>query len=72
MDNQDPNLTPVSVLTNLLNSELRGAPVVTASKTVGDLAGYWHDDGALDPATPLYTTESWLPEGEGKKGALEK
>jgi len=73
MDNRDPNLALMSVVTNFSNGEVCGALVVTASKTVGDLAGYWHDASALatlDPATPLYTTASWLPEGEGKEGAL--
>jgi len=73
MDNRDPNHALMSVVTNFSNGEVCGALVVTASKTVGDLAGYWHDASALatlDPATPLYTTASWLPEGEGKEGAL--
>ncbi|MDQ3684789.1 MAG: cupin domain-containing protein [Acidobacteriota bacterium] len=73
MNNQNSNPALMSVMTNLSNGEVRGAPVVTSSKTVGDLASYWHDAPALaslDPAAPLYTTESWLPAGEGKEGAL--
>ncbi len=73
MDNSDLNPSPMSVLTDLASGAVRGAGVVTASKSIGDLSGYWHEAeafAALDPATPLYTTESWLPAGEGEEGTL--
>lgn len=61
------------VTTDLASGRLAGGRVVRVTKTIGDLAGYWHDAEALariDPATPLYTTESWFPAGEETPGAL--
>lgn len=62
-----------TIRTNLVNGKLDGSAIVRVTKTVADLAGYWADANALaqpDPATLLYTTESWLPEGEAVEGAL--
>ena len=61
------------ILTNLLSGRLGGESVVTITKTVGDLAGYWHDAQAfarLDQATSLYTTETWFPIEDGTEGAV--
>lgn len=62
-----------SVMTDLASGTLSGSGVDRVTKTIGDLAGYWYDRAAfalLDPATPLYTTESWLPAGDQTAGAL--
>lgn len=61
------------ILTNLFDGKLGGDSVVTITKTVGDLAGYWHDAAAferIDQATPLYTTETWFPVEDGTEGAV--
>lgn len=61
------------VLTNLLSGRLSGESVATITKTIGDLAGYWHDARALariDQATALYTTETWFPVEDGTEGAV--
>lgn len=62
-----------TVHTNLLSGALVGSEVVRVAKTVGDLSGYWADEKSLsvgDLELPLYTTESWLPQGENISGAL--
>lgn len=62
-----------SVMTDLTSGTLSGSQVERVTKTVGDLTGYWYDRAAfalLDPATTLYTTESWLPAGDQTEGAL--
>lgn len=65
--------TMTDTMTDVVSGELRGSQITVATKTVGDLTGYWHDTEALansNPATPLYTTESWFPDGEQTEGAL--
>lgn len=62
-----------TIHTHLTNGRLSGDSVVTTTKTIGDLTGYWSDARAfaqMDSATLLYTTESWLPVGEETEGAL--
>ena len=62
-----------AVFTDLLSGNLRGASILTTAKTIGDLAGYWHDDAALErmnPLTPLYTTQTWMAAEENTEGAL--
>lgn len=71
-DSSKPSASQL-VFTDLASGALSGDAVVRVTKTVGDLAGYWYDAAALallDPAKLLYTTESWLPAGEGIAGAL--
>jgi glucose-6-phosphate isomerase len=67
-------LVPSPIIqTNLQSGHLYGESITIINKTIGDLAGYWHDDRTFaqtDPATPLYVTESWYPVAEGTEGAL--
>ncbi len=67
------NITSQTIFTHLASGNLDGHSIVKVTKTVGDLEGYWDDSDALarlDSATPLYITQSWLPEGEETAGAL--
>jgi len=52
--------------TDLRSGLLSGSDVVTAAKTVGDLAAYWSNANKIvDPRQTLYTTQTYLSvEGE--------
>lgn len=72
---EKPRALPAAqpIVTDLLSGRLHGAEVVTATKRVGDLVGYWYDEDALrqmDSSQPLYTTQTWMPEDEATEGAL--
>ena len=73
MKTNEPLVAAGPILTNLLRGNLHGEFIVTITKTIGDLAGYWHDAAALariDSATALYTTETWFPVEDGTEGAV--
>lgn len=71
-----PVLSPsvcASIVTNLASGHLHGAEVITVTKRIGDLEGYWYREAALselNSSTPLYTTQTWMPVEEGTEGAL--
>ena len=47
--------------------------MATSRRTVGDLRDYWVDQMAfahMDPAIPLYETQTWQTSGEDEEGAL--
>lgn len=73
METINTSAAATSIFTDLASGGLRGDSVVTVRKTIGDLAGYWHDASALarmNPDTPLYTTETWYPLKDGTTGAV--
>lgn len=73
METINTSVPTASIFTDLASGRLRGDSVVTAKKTVGDLAGYWHTAEALagmNPLTPLYITETWYPIEDGTEGAV--
>jgi glucose-6-phosphate isomerase len=56
--------------TDLTTGLLSGQGVLEASRTVGDLAGYWKVDDPSLAGVPLYRTQTWLCAEEGTEGAL--
>ncbi|MFQ6539303.1 glucose-6-phosphate isomerase family protein [Aphanothece stagnina] len=51
---------------------LTGDPILTAHRTVGDLAQYWQDVDAAKAAAdrPLYSTYAYHPQPDGTPGAV--
>lgn len=59
--------------TDLATGFIQGSDVVTANRTVADLADYWKDREALksmDVSVLLYTTQTWMTCPEGTEGAV--
>jgi len=58
---------------DLLTGELAGGPMHESSRTVGDMKGYYRNERAwqsLDPGTPVYRVQAFLPGREGEEGDL--
>jgi glucose-6-phosphate isomerase len=64
-------LTVPPSFTNLSTGMLEGE-LVEIRRTVGDLAGYWHDEqaAALQADDLLYVTQTWFPVPDGTEGAV--
>jgi glucose-6-phosphate isomerase len=61
-----------SITTELHSGLLFGPDIVEIRRTVGDLAGYWHDPVVAEAQANelLYVTQSWFPVPESTAGAL--
>jgi glucose-6-phosphate isomerase, archaeal len=63
-------MTPIQ--TDLTTGHLVSTDVIEATRTVGDLTGYWSDAEAASAAASveLYRTQTWMCAEEGTEGAI--
>ncbi|MCK9412674.1 MAG: hypothetical protein M0Q53_10255 [Prolixibacteraceae bacterium] len=55
------------------NEILKGEPIINQLRFLKDIAGIFHDRETLseiNPETPAYSVQSWLPVAEGTPGGL--